>query len=109
MKRLSICLPALALALGLTLSGATPISKANIATPAPTRPTNHFQFTYYWFTYPGDAYIDHQTLAVEEIEWLVYYGLLVNTDPRGGTLVARGYLVPTWPHSTQPAAFLYSH
>lgn len=109
MKRLSICLPALALALGLALSGATTISKANAATPTPAKHDARFQYSYYWFTYPGDAYIDHQTLAFEEIEWLVFYGLLVNTDPRGGTLVARGYLIPGSPHSAPPAAYLYSH
>jgi hypothetical protein len=72
-------------------------------------PDTRFQYAYYWYTWPGDSFIDYQTLTTEEVEWLFFFGRLVNTDSRGGTLVARGYLVNNYPHTTLPNVLLYAH
>jgi hypothetical protein len=109
MKRLSICLPAIALALILTLSGATPIAEAAGASSTPSAKNTHYQYYYYWYNYPGDVYTDYNSLAVEELVYWIYNGWLVNTDPRGGTLIAKGYLVNSFPHSMPPSAYLYRH
>jgi hypothetical protein len=106
MRRLSIFLPAIALALVLVLSGSTTPFKA-AATPAPAKA--NYQVFYYWYTYPGDAFVDNESVAIEELEYLVYHGWLVNTDPRGGTLISRGYLNNNFPHTVNPSAFLYRH
>ena len=114
-------LPAIALALVLVLSGATPTHNAAAAVnatpndrpaaaphPAAT-PTNATrQIAYYWYTYPGDAFIEQQTLAVEELEYLIYFGWLVNTNP-GGTLISRGYQYNNYPHQAPPLVYLYRH
>ncbi|HEY4338272.1 MAG TPA: hypothetical protein VGM89_20335 [Puia sp.] len=109
MKRLSICLPAITLTLILTLSGATPIAEAAGTNSTPSAKNTHYQYYYYWYGYPADSFIDYQSLQVEELEYWIWYGWLVNTDPRGGTLIARGYLINTYPHVTFPSAYLYRH
>jgi hypothetical protein len=113
MKRLSISLPAIALALVLALSGAalTPHSTP-AATPAIYKPsaTSLFQYYYYWYTEPDDLYNDYTTLANEEWEWWVYFGgAVINTSPTGGTLIAEGYMNNHYPHDMYPAAYLYAH
>jgi len=127
MKRLSISLPAIALALVLILSGATTTHYAaaalyaarshkeagtnNTAPVSPATPKDKAKFDtyYYWFTYPGDAYVDHESIAIEEFEYWFYYGWNVNTNSGGGTLISTGYTLPGTPHSFPPSVFLYRH
>ena len=69
------------------------------------------QYIYYWYTVPDDSYNDYQTLDNEEYEWMWIYGwaVLVDTNPMGGTLIARGYMTNEYPHRMFPAAYLYAH
>src|ERR1043165_712867 len=99
MKRLSISLPAVALALALVLSGATTTHYAaaalnaarshkeagtpNTAAATPANATK--DIAYYWYTYPGDSFVDHQTVNTEEWEYLIWFGWNVNTNSGGGT------------------------
>ncbi|HVU95469.1 MAG TPA: hypothetical protein VHE34_09600 [Puia sp.] len=126
MKRLSISLPAIALALVLILSGATTThyaaaalnatsnhKEAGAINPTAASPAVHndkakFDTYYYWYTYPGDAYVDHESIAIEEFEYWFYYGWNVNTTP-GGTLISKGYTLYGTPHSFPPSVFLYRH
>lgn len=123
MKRLSMHLPAIGLALALALSGAalsalTPIPAVTNTTPTTnataTTPTgaahSSRQYVYYWYSYPGDSYNDYETLASEEWEESLYYwGDEVDTNPMGGTLIEEGYLDPNYPHDNYPSAYLYVH
>jgi hypothetical protein len=108
MKRLSIWLPAIALGVVLVLSGAAPAPKTAATTTVSTD-NNHFQIMYYWYTYPGDVFVDYQSLNVEELEYWIWYGWFVNNDPRGGTLISKGWLVPTYPHAGPANILLYRH
>jgi len=108
MKRLSISVLAVVLALVLLFSGISP-RKAVAAAPALSAHNAHFQVYYYFYTYPGDSFVDYESVSFEELEYLIYYGWVVDTDPRGGTLISRGYLVNTYPHSVPPSVFLYRH
>lgn len=110
MKRLSISLPALALALALALPGATSVAHPTITPPILTKENTRLQLAYYWYSWPADSYIDHQTLIVEELEWwIVLGGVPVDTNPVGGTLIARGYLTNAYPHTAFPSQYLYAH
>jgi hypothetical protein len=120
MKRLSISLPAIALALVLVLSGATTARKAAAtlnptptihpaATPAPSKGNSRFDTYYYWYTYPGDSFVDYESIAIEEFEYWFYYGWSVNTNSGGGTLISKGYQFYGTPHSFPPSVFLYRH
>ncbi|SRR5258707_4143944 len=119
MKRLSICLPALALALVLLLSGTAPKSlsaasasvKSTIspAHPASTNKAAKKMYMYYWYVVPGDYYNDYADLADEIWEWETIYGLWVDTNPMGGTPIACGYMTNNYPHVAYPSAYLYVH
>jgi len=68
------------------------------------------QAMYYWFFEPSDTYNDYQTLSNEEVEmWIYYDGVLINTNPAGGTLIAEGYLSNAYPHVAFPYYYLYAH
>jgi len=117
MKRLSICLSAIALTLVLAFSGAAFTSLPSLIKKSPAPDKTHSpalksakQYIYYWYTYPDDTYNDWQTLANEEWEWEdVYYGVLIDDDPMGGTLIAQGYMTNAYPHNMFPAAYIYAH
>ena len=110
MNRLSICLPALALALALSLSGTATTPKTSFVRPVPAKEKSRFDILYYWYFYPSDTYIDHQSLTVEEMEWwIVLDGVEVDTNPSGGTLIARGYMTSAYPHTSFASAYLYAH
>jgi hypothetical protein len=127
MKRLSISLPAIALALVLILSGATTTHyavaalnatrshkeagtiKATATSPESSKEKSRFDTYYYWYTYPGDAYVDHESIAIEEFEYWYFFGWNVDTNSGGGTLISTGYTLPGTPHSFPPSVFLYRH
>lgn len=115
MKRLSIGLPAIALAMVLALSGTAftsvpvPPTPQPDKTPAPALKPS-YQYMYYWFTYPDDQYNDWETLANEEWEWgYIYWGVEIDTNPMGGTLIAEGYMSNNIPHMGYAEAYLYAH
>jgi hypothetical protein len=90
---------------GLLLFGST-----GFTTVHPTPPPKPCTIYYYWFTYPDDAYNDYASLDQEETEWWIYYdGVVINTNPIGGTLIARGYPDDVYPHDKFPTVFLYAH
>jgi hypothetical protein len=116
MKRLSISLSALALTLALALSGAALTPRPNAIgnkTPVPhatTAATASRDILYYWFSYPEDYYNDYTDIDDEEFEWyLELGGVPVDTNPAGGTLIARGYMNNSDPHNYFPSAYLYAH
>ena len=70
---------------------------------------SNWDMSYYWYTYPQDAYVDYKTVADEEWElWLALGGVEVDTNSIGGTLLEEGYLMYGWPHS-YIYQFLYGH
>ena len=107
MNRIAI---SILLAAGLLLfcstSFTTPFTPSNPASSTRTiRNTS-----YYWFLYPSDQFNDYASLTAEEEEWWYYYdGVVINTNPIGGTLIARGYLNGNYPHTSYPSAFIYAH
>lgn len=92
----------------LALSGAAftnkPASPA-VASAMTTHPvsTNY----YYWYSAFDESYNDYEDLSYETWEMEMWYGVLVNTDQVGGTLVEKGYLQNN-PNMT-PNILLYAH
>jgi len=115
MQRLSISLLALALATSLSLSGIAKTSgdaKTSVSnnTSSNEASANNKFGLYYWYTYPDDSYFDRQTLSMEETEWWIMLNYVqVDTNPSGGTLVARGYGTNNYPHAAPPLYYLYAH
>lgn len=65
---------------------------------------------YYFYTYPDDVFHDYNSASAEEDYWWeALGGVLVNTNPIGGTLVARGYQADYYPHMQPPSIYLYAH
>jgi len=105
MNRLS---PGALLLTGLLLLGATAFAPSTHPKRSPS--ANLRMTAYYWFTMPGDQFNDYATLAEEEDEWWWYYdGVNINTNPLGGTLIARGYINGNIPHTGFPLVNLYAH
>jgi hypothetical protein len=122
MKRLSMSLPAIALAMVLALSGAaftsTPATADKKIDKLPAYSSLHvpfvkesFQYDYYWFWFSDDSYNDQETLTMEEWEMGQYYypGLEIDSNPMGGTQIMQGYLAPNQPHLGYPSIYLYVH
>lgn len=119
MKRLSICLPALALAMVLFLSSSTPKSvsiapispaAAQIAVKAAAMKSSNKVYMYYWYVpKPTDTFIDWKSYADEQEEWIDILNAYCDTNPSGGTLVAVGYMAGNYPHIMYPAIYLYAH
>ena len=121
MNCLSILLPALALALALPDTAATrePVAGSTTALGERTSPPgetttapkekDRFQINYYWYTYPADTYNDFEDLLVEELEWWIILLVPIDTDPVGGTMIARGYLTDAYPHTMYASEYLYAH
>jgi hypothetical protein len=94
----------------LTLCGSfRPVSHATI--PSPAASASPRTVLYYLYTYPDDVYNDHLSLQQETYEWWVFYGGIIgiDTDPIGGTIIARGYNNNYYPHYNFPTAYLYAH
>ena len=82
------------------------------AAPAPKASmthATHYTTFYYWYFYPDDTYNDEQTISDEEAELWIYFGVMVDTNSSGGTLVAQGYQQNTYPHTSFPQVNLYAH
>ena len=120
MKRLSICLPALALALVLFLSSSAPKSASFVAVSPAAAPIaakaaamtsfNKMVYMYYWYSpKPDDTFIDWTSYTDEQEEWIDILNVYCDQNPAGGTLVAVGYMAPNYPHIMYPAIYLYAH
>ena len=64
---------------------------------------------YYWFRADGDAYDGYFTISQEVLRMEQMYGEFCDTDPTGGTLVSRGYILPTVPHIIWASQFIFAH
>jgi len=64
---------------------------------------------YYYYLADDDSYDSYSTVSEEIIRMQTLYGVLVNTNPFGGTLVALGYLNNAYPHNIWPSSYLYAH
>jgi hypothetical protein len=99
MKRLSIRLILLSFVLILAGSGFT--KKATAA--------KHADRLYYWYEQPGDWYYEQNTIEGDENTQWDMYGVLIDQNAGGGTLVATGYNLNTYPHVGPPSIRLYAH
>lgn len=64
---------------------------------------------FYWFTVPADAYDGYNTVTYEIGRMEMVTGKFCDTDPTGGVLVARGYVLPIVPHVIWPSQFIFAH
>jgi hypothetical protein len=113
MKRLSIGLPAIALALVLALSGAALTPRPNAIgnkTSSSLAPSTTRQIMYYFYSMPYDQYNDYTDVNDEMWEWeMLLGGVSINQNPVGGTCLAEGYYNNTYPHNNFPAVYIYAH
>ena len=63
---------------------------------------------YYWYDM-NDNFVDRASVATEEIELETKYGVLVDQNPTGGTLLEEGYVAAGKPHTDLPGGMLYGH
>ena len=124
MKRLSIGLPALALALALFVSvraespaAASTADKSHYMQSThyslswntlytPKSESKKFDLSYYWYEVGCGFFDSYTTVAAEaSMWWLMLGGVPVNTN-MGGTLVAVGYQTQQSPY---PSQYLYAH
>jgi hypothetical protein len=102
MKRLSIGI--IGFLLVLAFSG------ASLRKPAPTTaPAKAKGAYYYWYTVPDDSFNDLTTTPNEESELFWEYGVIVNQNSAGGTLLMRGYINNSYPHNMPASIYLYGH
>lgn len=104
MKPSSFRKVALATAWFILFSAFTPGKKASPPTPASGSNTS-----YYYYLEPGDTFDSYNTVAGEISRLESITGLYVDTNPFGGTLVAKGYTNNIVPHTIWPSSYLYSH
>jgi hypothetical protein len=77
-------------------------------TPTPLSPVSKPLVNfYYWYSAIDGSYNDWETLSYEIWEMEIYYGVTVNTNPIGGTLIEKGFTMnnPNLPVNE----FLYGH
>jgi len=101
MKRVSLGL--LALAVMLTLSGTASAPQQNSATQHQNK-----DVWLYWYD-ASDNFYEMNTIAGAEYDLEVEYGVLVDENSAGGTLLAKGYQDLGKPHMAFPLSFLYGH
>ena len=68
-----------------------------------------FYTPYYFFYQPYDECIGYESTQEAEAWFLEYDGVLVDTNPSNGTLIATGYMDCVWPHDLYPSVYLYQH
>jgi hypothetical protein len=64
---------------------------------------------YYFYLTDDDNYDAYNTVSDEILHLQGMFGVPVNTNPFGGTLVAQGYLNNIYPHQIWPSSYLYAH
>ena len=81
----------------------TPVNKA----AAPSAAVKDAHYYYYWAD--DDSYDAYNTVSDEILHLQGIVGATVNTNPLGGTLLARGYINNWYPHGVWPSSYLYVH
>ncbi len=64
---------------------------------------------YYYFLVPTDTFDAYNTVADEIARLQSLTGSYVDTNPFGGTLLAKGYTNNIVPHTIWPSSYLYLH
>lgn len=82
----------------------TPVNKA--ASPAAAV---HQNAHYYYYWADDDSFDAYNTVSDEIVHLQGIVGATVNTNPLGGTLLARGYINNWYPHGVWPSSYLYVH
>jgi len=93
-----IALTAIAV-LGLSGAGFTTRSASSIPTPARSqsqtlstaKTATAFANSYYWYSTIDGSYNDYETVAYEIWEMEIYWGVTVNQNAAGGTLIEEGF------------------
>jgi hypothetical protein len=83
-----------------------PIAPSKAATPSATQ--NHRDVNYYFYD-NDDNYTNFATAITEEGRLEGIYGVYVDENSIGGTLLEEGYVMPGEPHTGFPDIFLYGH
>jgi len=104
MKRLSIRSLVLLLAMFMIAGAWSPAHSVKAAPKAKA-----FYTPYYFFYQPYDECIGYQSTQETEAWFLEYDGVLVDTNPSNGTLIATGYMDGVYPHDLLPTVYLYQH
>ena len=63
----------------------------------------------FWYIDNGTEYTGYISVEDETDDLMEEYGVLVDTDPDGGTLLASGYPIYGYPHLIFASSFLYGH
>ncbi|MBS1660842.1 MAG: hypothetical protein JST68_07300 [Bacteroidetes bacterium] len=117
MKPLFLFVVALATTVITLFSSFSPAAEENtiksepaciVAAKASASMTAFFDAHYYWFL-PGDVYDGFNSMFEEIVRMQNLYGVPCDGNISGGTLVARGYILPVVPHLIGPFAFVYAH
>ena len=110
MKRLSISLPALSFVLAFLSLTAIAWSNTHAAHPAkaayPAKTAR--DITYYWYN-TSDNYVGYNTLSAEEFRLEGIYGVPVDDNSAGGTLLEKGYVNFGTPHMGFADEILSAH
>ncbi|MDO6433036.1 hypothetical protein Q4E93_20680 [Flavitalea sp. BT771] len=64
---------------------------------------------YYYYMASGDTYDAFNTVADEIARLQTLTGEYVDTNPFGGTILAKGYTNNVVPHNVWPSSYLYLH
>lgn len=64
---------------------------------------------YYFYTADEDTFQAYSNVATEIVRLQTIYGVLVDQNQFGGTLVAQGFGNNLHPHQTWPLVFMYAH
>lgn len=102
MKRLSI---SLSLTFLLALAGMGFMVKPTQVKHAQNKTRD---IEYYWYD-TSDNYVDVAIAADEEWRLENVYGVVVDQNSIGGTLLEKGYVNPGKPHMSFVGCFLYGH
>jgi hypothetical protein len=105
MKPLSISRVAIATAWLILFSAFTNGKQASSSTSHHSRDNTY----YYYYLADDDSYDAYNTVAGEIAHLESLYGVYVDTNPFGGTLLARGYINNWYPHTIWPSSYLYGH
>ena len=110
MKPLSICVVALATSLLVLCTSFHPTTvsskqhAASAGSGSAARVGNLF-----WYIDGGTVYHDWVSADIEAYELEEEYGVMVDTNPVGGTLLSSGYPIYGYPHLIFASTFLYGH
>jgi len=73
-----------------------------------TRPATKAPY-YYWYLASDNSYQGYCPVTSEEAALENMYGVFVDNNPSGGTLLAGGYFLKGYPHSIPASVNLYGH